>query len=350
MDLVTMQSMCLYLGREDGPFTGYPMPTTGDFSTSTLATMLNIAMAQFLSETGFAPDLTDRMDTFPVFSVLDYPVPLGLVALHQIDYTPAGQSLYTVNGLSMSEWNRDIGGVLPPVFGQPLTYREPYAGYVRLYPQPGPGNAVGPGIGIITLGGSPSIDDDTYIVVTNGAQTVTTATYETTATDTTSTIAVQLMTLLNQSAAVTGVGAFLQPSSTLSNTLNLTAITPPGTSITYKVVTNSTTMTASPSTPTNFAPNGDVITFYYSTTGVLLINPGDVPNVPPAFCQGIVDKVLSYIWLRKQDFAQADQYAKRSALAVTKAKAYTFDSKRSTQPTVAGEDTAGYADFPAGWG
>ena len=349
MDLVTMQSKTLFLLREDGPDTGYPMPTTGDFTAAIIARDLNIAMAQLLSETGFAPDLSDRMDTFPVFPVMDYPVPLGLVGLYQIDYTPAGQMTYTLNGMSMSEWTRDIGGVQPPVFGQPLTYREPFAGYVRLYPQPGQGNAVGPGVGIITLSGPPSIGDQTYIVASNGTQTVTTAEYTTTATDTTSTIAVQLMTKLNQSSAVQGVGSFLQPSSTISNTLNLTAITPPGTSITYQVVTTSTTMTATPSTQTNLFPNGDTITFYYSTTGTLLVNPGDVPNVPPAFCMPIVYRVLADYWMRKQDFQQADAYMKRYEIGVAKAKAYTFDSKRSTQPTVAGEDTAGYSDYPVGW-
>ncbi len=348
MSLYDMQCRLYHLLREDGPDTGYPLPTTGDFPVQVVTRDLNIAMAQYLSETGFAPDLCDRMDVFPVFPVLDYPVPLGLVGLYQIDYTPAGQSLYTLNGLSMSEWTRDIGGALPPVFGEPLTYREPFAGYVRLYPQPGPGNAVGPGIGIIALGGAPAIGDTTYIVVTNGSQSVTTATYETTASDTTSTIAVQLMTLVNQSAAVQGPDAFLQPSSTISNTINLTAVTPPGTNITYEVVTDGTTMTATPSTATTLSPNGDTITFYYSSLGVLLVNPGDVPNVPPPFCMPVVYRVLQDYWARKQDFGQATFYTKQYEIGVAKGKAYTYDSKRSTQPTVAGEDSAGYSDFVFG--
>lgn len=348
MDLVTLQSATLFLLREDGPFTGYAMPTSGDFSASTLAILLNIALAQYIAETGFAPDLSDRVDSFPVFPVLDYPVPLGLVGLYQIDYKPAGQQSYTLNGLSMSEWTRDIGGVQPAVFGYPLAYREPFAGYVRLYPQPGQGNAVGSGIGTIALDAAPSIGDETYIVVSDGTQTVTTDTYTTGATDTTSTIAVQLMTLLNQSAAVTGAGAFLSASSTLSNTLNLTALVAPGTNITYQVVTTSTTMTASPSDPTNLAPNGDRIEFYYSTLGLLLVNPGDVPNIPPAFHINLAYRVLGDLWLRKQDPEQADAYMKRYEIGVAKGKAYTFDSKRSTQPTVAGADTAGYNDFLLG--
>ena len=350
MSLYDMQCRVYHLLCEDGPDTGYPLPTTGDFPVQVVTRDLNIAIAQYLSETGFAPDLCDRMDTFPVFPVMDYPVPLGLVGLYQIDYTPAGQMTYTLNGLSMSEWTRDIGGVQPPVFGQPLTYRQPFAGYVRLYPQPGQGNALGPGIGIITLGGAPSIGDQTYIVASNGTQTVTTGTYTTTATDTTSTIAVQLMTLLNQSSAVQGVGSFLQPSSTISNTLNLTAITPPGTSITYEVVTTSTTMTATPSTTTNLSPNGDTVTFYYSSTGVILVNPGDVFNIPPAFCMNPVYRVLQDYWARKQDFTQVKNYREEYGIGVAKGKAYTFDSNRATQPTVAGEDTAGYADYPTGWG
>lgn len=320
----------------------------GNFTATTITRDLNIALAQFLSETGFSPDLTDRMDTFPVLPVLDHPVPLGLVSLHQIDYTPAGQQLYTINGLSMSEWNRDIGGVLPPIFGYPLTYREPYAGYVRLYPQPGQGNAVGNGAGTIILSGAPTIGDLTHIVVTNGSQTVTTANYATTATDTTTTIAVQLMTKLNQSSAVTGVGAFLSPSSTISNQVNITSLVAPGTSITYEVVTTSTTMSATPYAPANLLPNGDAITFYYSTTGVILVNLGDVPNIPPAFHMNLVYRVLGDYWLRKKDPEQAKEYMARYEIGVAKAKAYTFDSKRSTQPTIAGEDSDGYSDFVAG--
>ena len=60
----------------------------------------------------------------------------------------------------------------------------------------------------------------------------------------------------------------------------------------------------------------------------------------------LVYRVLGDVWMRKQDFKQADAYMKRFEMAVAKGKAYTFDSNRATQPTLAGADTAGYSDFP----
>jgi hypothetical protein len=345
MSLFDMQSRTLALLREDGPDTGYPMPTTGDFTASVMARDLTIALGQFVSESGIAPDLTDRYDTFPVLPVQDYPVPLGCVSLTKVEYRPAGGYQYDLDGCSMSEFSARVGGIVPPTIGQPYYYRQPWAGYIRLYPQPGPGNAVGPGVGAGILTGAPSIGDLTSITVVNGTSSFTTTNYVTTPSDTLATIAVQLATLLNLTGAVTGFGSFLSPATTISNQLILTALLAPGTGIQFKITTNSTTMQVSPTALTYFSPNGDLISFYYSSSGIQLDAPGDVPGIPPIFHQALVDKVLSYYWLRKNDRGMASEFAKRFEIAVNKAKAYTFDINRASQPTVSGEDSESYDGF-----
>jgi hypothetical protein len=346
MSLFDLQCRVLSLLREDGPDTGYPMPTSGDFTASVMARDLTIALGQFIADTGIAPDLSDRMDTFPVLPLLDYPVPLGLVSLTKVEYTPAGGYTYSLDGVSMSEFDNRVGGIVPNNVGQPLYYRQPWAGYIRLYPQPGPGNAVGPGLGIGYLTGAPSIGDHTSVTVVNGTSTFTTPNYVTTPSDTLATIAVQLATLLNATGAVTGFGSFLSPATTIQNQLILTALLAPGTGIQFKLTTNSTTMQVSPTTLTYFSPNGDTITFYYSSLGIQLDNPGDVPGIPPQYHMALAYRVLGDYWLRKSDRGMAADFMKRYQTAVDKAKAFTFDTNRASQPTVSGEDSEGY---DAGW-
>jgi len=346
MSLFDLQCRVLSLLREDGPDTGYPMPTSGDFTASVMARDLTIALGQFIADTGIAPDLSDRMDTFPVLPLLDYPVPLGLVSLTKIEYTPAGGYTYDLDGVSMSEFSNRVGGIVPNNVGQPLYYRQPWAGYIRLYPQPGPGNAVGPGVGAGILSAAPSVGDSTTVTVTNGALSFTSAPYVTTPSDTTTTIAVQLATKLNLTGAVQGVTAFLSPATTIANQLTLTALLAPGTGIQFKITTTSATMVVSPTTLTYFSPNGDTITFYYSSLGIQLDNPGDVPGIPPQYCMALAYRVLGDYWIRKSDRGLAADFMKRYQTAVDKAKAFTFDTNRASQPTVSGEDSEGY---DAGW-
>jgi hypothetical protein len=349
MPLSTMQARLFSMIREDGPDTGYPLPTTGDFTAAAAARDLTIALAQFISDTGLAPDLLDRRDDFPVYPVLDQPLPLGCTSLHRIEYKPRGQQLYTLRGLSMNEFDNTIGSVLPADTGQPYYYREPYAGYVRLQPQPGPGQAQNMGTGQVIFLGIPTVGDTTYLTVSNGIVTVITESYVTEANDTLASIASALIALLDVTVAITNTGPPILASAVNngSNTITLTAFTAPGTEIMYSVTTTSTTMTATPTVLTNFNGGGDTITFYYASLGVVLALPGDTPGIPPQFHIGPVYRVASDYWLRKQDFNQAKSYLDRYEMTVAKAKAFTFDTKRSTQPSVGG-DSSEFEPWPVG--
>lgn len=349
MSLYDMQCAILYLLREDGPDTGYPLPTAGDFNAKVLTRDINIAIPQLISDAGLPPSISDRMDTFPVLPLLDHPVPLGLTALQRIEYTPAGQQLYKLTGLSFNEWDKVFGGILPSDTGQPFYYREPYAGYVRLQPAPGPGNASGPGIGTIALNGAPTVGDLTHLTVSNQVMTVVTPSVVTGPTDTTSTLAFNLSNALNNTMAVQGGNAFLSPSSPINNEISLTALLAPGTNITYKITTSSATMPVSPTTKTYLSPNGDMMTWYYSTLGMVLVNPGDTPGIPPQFHMGIVYRVLGNYWLRKQDFAQAKEYMNRYQVDVMRAKAFPFDSNRADQPSIGGDDDELMYPSVGGW-
>jgi hypothetical protein len=102
-------------------------------------------------------------------------------------------------------------------------------------------------------------------------------------------------------------------------------------------------MAVTPTTAVNLSPNGDIITYYYSSLGTLLINPGDTPGIPPQFHMALVYRVLTDYWRRKQDLAMAKEYFGAYKDEVARAKSYTFDLNRDTQPTTAG------ADWAVGW-
>lgn len=346
MSLTDLQNRTWHLLREDGPDTGFAPPTTGDFTQSVVTRDLNIALGQFISETGLAPDVCDRMQTFPVYAVMDYPVPPDLVSLTKIDYNPAGSDTYSLIGYSMEEFERVTGGVIPQTGGQPRYYRQPFAGYIRLQPAPTQGNAVGPGIGTIAILGTPIAGQEVTATITNGDTVVTTLPYTVQNTDTPSTIATGLSNAINTSAAVTGAGSFLAPTSTAANVVQITALAAPGTQITIVGAITGTGASVVPNAAVNLSPNGDTMTFYYSSLGSVLVNPGDTPGIPPMFHMALVYRVLMDYWRRKQDLGQAKEYERMYGVAVVKAKSYTFDSNRATQPTIAGEET--YGDWPEG--
>jgi hypothetical protein len=349
MSLQDMQNRTWHLLREDGPDTGYAAPVTGDFNQVVVTRDLNIAIAQWISQTGCAPSITDRMDNFPVFPVLDYPVPPGCVSITRIDYTPAGQQTYKLIGMSFNEFDNQVGSVLPNTTGQPYFFRQPFGGYIRLQPQPSQGNAVGPGTGIINFTGTPIAG--LLITVTmapNSTSTPTTVTYTTVASDTLSTIAFNVSNKINTSSAVTGITAFLSPTSPNSNAIQLTALAAPGTGITYFATITGFAVAVSPTAATNLLPNGDVMTFYYSSLGIVLINLLDVPQIPPQFHMAPVYRVLMDYWARKQDMQQSKHYEEMFAAEVARGKAYVFDSNRATEETIAGEENS--LGWPVGGG
>ena len=339
MSRTDMENRIWSLLREPGPDQGYPAPQSGDFPQAMVDRDLNIALGNFISETGLAPAISDHMRAFPVFAVLDYPLPPSLVSLARAEYTPAGLPTYVLQGLSFEDFDSMTGGMIMPTFGQPYFYRKPFDGYIRLQPQPSLGNQNGYGVGTMTFTGSPTVGDSITVKLVNGVVSVIVPPYYVSPTDNLGTIANNVANLINNSAAVTGPNQFLQPAETSQNQITLAAIQSPGTSITYQVLTDSTTMIVEPNNATNLAPNGDTITFYYSSLGSVLVAPGDTPGIPAQFQMALVYRCLMDYWAVKQDFNQAKLYEQRYNVFVMRAKAFVFDSDRATQPTIAGDDS-----------
>ena len=344
MSLTDLQNRTWHLLREDGPDTGYPAPTTGDFPIQVVTRDLNIAFADFLSQTGIAPGLIERQDTLPVFALLDHPVPPGLQSLTRIEYTPYGQGTYVLDGKSFGEFDRATGGwVSNLAVNRPYIYREPYAGYVRLQPQPSIGNQVGPGVGYITITGTPAAGIQVGAVLDNpGYPSVTVPAYSVTASDDVNSIAFNLSQNINATNAVIGPNPFLSPTSSSQNQVQINALNAPGTTITFYATVTAGALIVSPTSATTLAPTGDTMTWYYTAAGNILANPGDSPKMPPQFHMALVYRVLEDYWLRKQDMAQAAAYGQRFIAAVARGKAFTYDSNRATEPTLAsgGFDTS----------
>ena len=342
MSLGDMQNRVWHLLREPGPDTGQPAPQTGDYNETVVQRDLNIALAQFISQTGLAPKISEVQKDFPVYPGLDYPLPPDLQSLVRIDYTIAGQTPFKLIPLNWEDFDRKLGDQITAATGNPYYYRQSFAGYIRLQPAPTLANFLGPGIGTVSLGGTVHVGDSTTITVQNpGFVPVTTPAYITQPSDSLATISNSLSTLLNDTAAVQGSTSFLQPSGITgpySNAIQLTAIVAPGTGITYYAQTTSTTMTVTPAVATYLSPNGDIMTFYYTSTGDVMLTTLDGPGIPPQFHMTLVYGVLKDYWLRKQDLNMAKEYDRRYKEDVLAAKKLEWDSERETQPTIAGAD------------
>jgi hypothetical protein len=255
-----------------------------------------------------------------------------------VEYTQAGQQPYTMIGLSFSDWTLKFGTVQPTMpQGNPYYYRQPYAGYMRLLPTPTQGNYLGPGLGYITVSGSPTVGQTITATLRNpGFTAITTLPYTVLSSDTPSTIANELATNINASAACTGSTAFLQSPSVNQNVLSLSAITPPGTSITFYATITGVGATVAPTIATTLSPNGDIMTFYYTSSGTTLTFLGDTCGLPPHLHMAPVYRVLADYWLVKENPAMAKAYLDRYDIMVKNGKSFTFDTNRSTQPTIAG--------------
>ena len=339
MTLTDMENRLWHLLREPGPDTGFPPPETGDFPQDVVDRDLNIMLGQFVSATGLAPTLSDKQVTIGIIPILDMPLPPDYQSITRIEYTPAGQQTYTLIPASFSEfdtyWQNETSAT-----GQPFVYRQPWAGYIRLFPQPGPGQAYGPGIGTVTFSGTPVAGNTVKLTITNApAAPVVVPTYTVTSADVSAglgQICQNVANLVNASNAVVGPTAFIQPASVSSDSFQMTAILPPGTNISYNVTTVSTTMIVMPNGLAYFLPNGDTMTFYYSSTGDALILPGDTPGIPVQFHMAIVYGVLADYWLRKQDpDGLARVFKTRFDEAVMQAKRLEWDSDRAVNPSIA---------------
>lgn len=339
MTRTDMENRVWHLLREPGPDTGQPPPQTGDFAQTIVDRDLNIALAQFLSQCGWAPKLSERFLDFPVFPGLDYPLPPDLQSLTRIDYTIAGQTPYKLIPLSWEDFDRKLGDQIPASTGNPYYYRVPFAGYIRLQPQPTQANFLGPGLGTIVLGGAPTVGDKVFTTLTNpGFPSVITQTYTTVPSDSLGTIASAMAQFINNSAAVQGPTKFLQPAVINRNQVVFNAINAPGTNITYFATVASLTMTVTPNSAATLSPQGDIMTFYYTSTGSIMLLPNDTPGIPPQYHMALVYRVLMDYWRRKQDLTMAKEYERMYKDAVLEGKKLELDSERETQFTIAGVD------------
>jgi hypothetical protein len=84
--------------------------------------------------------------------------------------------------------------------------------------------------------------------------------------------------------------------------------------------------------------------------GGALSQPNDVPLFPPQFHMALVYRVLSDYWSRKQDDKWAKFYLDKFDKMVVRAKSFTFDMNRSTQPTIAGDDDEDLNPWPGAIG
>lgn len=350
MTFAQMQAKVWHLLREPGPDNGYPIPTTGDFPQAVVQRDLNLMLAQFISATGIAPTLSDKQCTVGVFPVLDMPLPPDYQSLTNVDYTPAGGVTYSLLATSFSEWNSYYTGTTT-LTGIPERYRQPWAGYIRLWPQPGPGQAFGPGIATVTFNGTPDAGDTVQITITNNPNApVVVPTYTVLASDTTASIAQAYANLIATSAACVGATAFLAAPTVADNSFQLTALVAPGTQISFlpTIATSDNELTVTPAGLAYLQPNGDTMTFYYSSTGTLMNDPNDSPGIPVQFHIALVYGVLADYWLRKQDpDGLARVFKTRFDEAVLQAKRYEWDSDRATAPTAASfqDDALDYAGY-----
>lgn len=339
MTRTDMENRVWHLLREPGPDTGQPAPQVGEYAQAIVDRDLNIALAQFLSQTGFSPLLSEVFLDFPVYPGLDYPLPPDLQSLTRIDYTIAGQTPFKLIPLNWEDFDRKLGDQIPASTGNPYYYRVPFAGYIRLQPQPTQANFLGPGLGTVSLGGAATVGDQVWITVQNPSfPPVITPHVTVVPTDTLGTIANKLATVLNTTSAVQGPTAFLQPASVLQNQVKFNAIVAPGTGIMYFVSTTSITMTVSPPSAANLSPQGDVMTFYYTSTGDIMLFENDTPGIPPQFHMALVYRVLMDYWRRKQSLDMAREYERMYKDAVLEAKKLELDANRQTQFTIAGVD------------
>ena len=345
-----MQNRVWHLLRVPGPDTGFLPPVVGDYNATVVQRDLNIWTGRFIGETGLACDVSDRLVTVPVFAGQDYPVPPDMQSLYQIDYTPAGQQTFPLISVNMKEWNAYCADITLSV-GQPSAFREPFAGYIRLFPQPSAGQALGPGIGTITFTGNIHAGDTAQVTLQNPPNAaVVVPTYTVKVSDTFDTIAQNVANLIAASNACVGPSAFLLPPSVSSSgQVQLSAINIPGTQITYITTLNAgSQLVVTPNGIANLTPSGDTMTFYYSSTGNFLMYPGDTTQIPPQLQMAPVHGVLSEYWPRKGDDKLGAYFLSLYDRAVKMAKELGWNVRRSGPQTIAGfayDDDFDYRPF-----
>ena len=146
LSLANLLNLHLFLGREDGvnadPTQVPTVAANGTFNNTLMTLMLNNAIKVFLARTGQAPELSDRIFSAPITAGLDYALPSDLTSLARIEYSIGGAGPPRfLRGLDFTAFdNETSGGLAVTSTGYPFFYREPFAGKIRLWPQPAAGN------------------------------------------------------------------------------------------------------------------------------------------------------------------------------------------------------------------
>lgn len=356
LTLNMLSNRVLYLLREEtynqDPSQPPNIPSPADFPQAWLTTDLNYAQQLFMSATGWAPRLTEKMVSLPMVAGLDYVLPADLVSLTRIEYQSPALS---ANPYKLIERNFDAfdmitsGGFNLGDVGAPTDYRSPFGSQasanvaVRMWPAPTYGNA-GQASGSLVITNVPLAGDTVFAFLSNGISNVTVGPYVVLATDNIYSIALALSGLINASTAVTGVGAFLQTTFTLgSNSIQLASIATNtvGNGYTYRGQTVGQTK-ISPTASTNLSGGGlpDNIILYYTSNGTLMVQGTDFPGIPTHYHGALADYVLSIYWRRKNDpTQQADKYRADWMRQVHEAKAYPLDSDRASTPAFVDEES-----------
>lgn len=337
LSLAQMQATVWHLLRVNGPANGFAPPAVqSDFPPLTVTASLNNALAQFISDSGLAPAISDRKVTTRVIPALDIPIPPDAISVSRIEYTVAGGTTYVLIGKSFQEFDTVTGGSIYQYTGQPYYYRAPFMGQVRMQPQPGQGQALNSEIGNFYINGvqDPGSVYTTTITI-NGVTTV--IPYVVQPGDSNQTVAFNIAALIN---AAPNPSQFLQATVGVFSGSQIQLFVSSLTSVTYSIVLSGSTTNANaePSSPTATEAVGDLLTWYYSSNGLLLLNPGDHPGIPDNFHIALVYRVLADYWMRKNEPNTAELYMKRYGMKVDRAKAFTYDSDRATQPTLASYD------------
>ncbi len=335
-----------------------------DYAWTAILYQLNLALRDFVSKTGFAPSISEKHVVSNITPGQDYPLPADLVALIRVEYAISGAAFKPLPELSFDEFDSETGlQANVSAQGPPRMYREPFGQTpnqcIRWNPYPTPGNA-GIAYGSFVVAGPPAVGDSIALQLVYGATTVNVGPYIVLPTDTIATITIALANLLNASAAVVGVGAFIAAATTVlvSGQVNVQALLGGvnGNLITIASnVASSAGLTVTPGAPTNLSGGNavpDQVALYYSANGGVLVLGTDVPGIPDTYHEALACWTLERFWLRKNDAGYAkfwkDLYteyvvdARKRYFNLNQAKTFGFQDPDESVDGLPGDDCLRY--------
>jgi hypothetical protein len=124
-------------------FGGAPqIPQGATYSQAVITKAINDGIKAYIAMSGFPPTITERVYQFTITAGLDYVLPADLVALRRVEYDAGNTgNPIPLARLSFDQFDVQTGdNASLQAAGTPLTYREPFAGSIRLNPQPNAAN------------------------------------------------------------------------------------------------------------------------------------------------------------------------------------------------------------------